>query len=391
MAMSNLKEHATREVRVCIVYRVVQQWRAPIFRRLSEIEGWDLKVFFGCDFPGTKVVSGDGPFGFDAKKLTSIPVRLRAGTDGNVAMPLSVGLPLALARFKPDVIICEGASNLLNNILIYCYAVISRVPVVQWGLGEIRGRKKSRARLATEWLVRAMERRAAAVISYSSFGAAYYERIGVERSRIVTAVNVVDTDARKLELEKLSGCRIERPPGFHILFVGALEKPKRVDVLLETFARLEQEVVNCYLTIVGKGGESEALESYARELGLRNVRFTGQVTAGVSEIFLSADVFVMPGLGGLAVSDALVHGLPVICGVGDGSEADLVESGRNGYWDADLGVEKLYAYLRELADKPQLLQEMKVNASRTIEKFNTGSYVEGIRRAVEIAVARGGH
>ena len=36
---------------------------------------------------------------------------------------------------------------------------------------------------------------------------------------------------------------------------------------------------------------------------------------------------MLPGLGGLAVSDSLVHGLPVIASIADGCEKDLLGTG----------------------------------------------------------------
>jgi glycosyltransferase involved in cell wall biosynthesis len=43
------------------------------------------------------------------------------------------------------------------------------------------------------------------------------------------------------------------------------------------------------------------------------------------------DVFVLPGLGGLAINDAMMCGKPVICGEADGTEKDLIIDGTTGY------------------------------------------------------------
>ncbi len=40
--------------------------------------------------------------------------------------------------------------------------------------------------------------------------------------------------------------------------------------------------------------------------------------------FRKADLFVLPGTGGLALQQAMAYGLPVIAGVADGTQADLV-------------------------------------------------------------------
>ena len=46
--------------------------------------------------------------------------------------------------------------------------------------------------------------------------------------------------------------------------------------------------------------------------------------------FAEADLFVLPGTGGLAVQEAMSHGLPVIVAKGDGTQDDLVRA-ENGW------------------------------------------------------------
>jgi glycosyltransferase involved in cell wall biosynthesis len=46
--------------------------------------------------------------------------------------------------------------------------------------------------------------------------------------------------------------------------------------------------------------------------------------------FAEADLFVLPGTGGLAVQEAMSYGLPVIVAKGDGTQDDLVREG-NGW------------------------------------------------------------
>jgi glycosyltransferase involved in cell wall biosynthesis len=43
------------------------------------------------------------------------------------------------------------------------------------------------------------------------------------------------------------------------------------------------------------------------------------------------NVFVLPGLGGLAINDAMICRRAVICSSADGSEKDLIEDGVTGY------------------------------------------------------------
>jgi glycosyltransferase involved in cell wall biosynthesis len=136
-----------------------------------------------------------------------------------------------------------------------------------------------------------------------------------------------------------------------VLFVGRLQERKRVDALLRACA-VQEENNQPRLVIVGDGPEMDALKRMAAEVYPGAV-FTGaKKTAELADYFLAADLFVLPGTGGLAVQEAMSHGLPVIMGRGDGTNDDLVRPG-NG-WKCP-NPENLGSVLKEaLADLPRL-------------------------------------
>lgn len=324
--------------------------------------------------------------------LRSLKLRLRT-RNGVAVAPVSPGLYPALARYRPDVILCEGPSNLPNNVIAWIYSWFHGVAMVEWGLGAVKGRTPSRLRGLVQPLIAAFERRMDAVVAYSRRGARYYEEIGLPSERIIVATNVVDTDARRAQIDRLDADRLRieahEKTDFIVLFVGALTAEKRVDLLIEGFGRIaghEDESGRLpRLWIVGDGPARKTLEQRAAPLG-DCVRFFGRVTDGVSRLFLAADVFVLPGLGGLAVSDAMVHGLPVIASIGDGAEADLV-SPDVGYLDEDLDADRLAGYLVELRRDPALRKRLAQGAVERIEGgANMESYVESLHAAVRQAI-----
>ena len=63
----------------------------------------------------------------------------------------------------------------------------------------------------------------------------------------------------------------------------------------------------------------------------------------LSSYFFNADVFILPGAGGLAINEALAHGLPIVSTTGDGTIVDLLDQGVNGYFLEDNpSVENIY-------------------------------------------------
>jgi glycosyltransferase involved in cell wall biosynthesis len=382
-------------VKVALSYRVLQHWRTPVFRRLAAWPGVDFLAFHGADFPGTKVVNGKDLSGFRHRQLATIRVGYTTHAR-EVAMPLCPGLPFALARFRPDVILAEGGSNMLNSFLVLAYAKATRTPVVWWTLGEVRYESLSLSQRAFRTVVPWMERRCNAVLGYSSLALAYFDRQGYPKERQFRAVNCVDTELVETRIEAvreeveplrrrlgLEGKRV-------LLYVGALAPYKRLDDAIAAYARLRPRHPDLRFVIVGDGPSRKELERFAASEGAEDVIFTGQVIEGVAAYFQIGDVFVLPGLGGLAISEAMVHGMPVIATEADGSELDLVEEGRNGHLlevgDRDGLTERLDAMLSE----PGRLEAMAAHSRWIIgHRHNIRTYMENVVASLEYAVGEG--
>jgi glycosyltransferase involved in cell wall biosynthesis len=155
------------------------------------------------------------------------------------------------------------------------------------------------------------------LISYSRRGADEYAALGFPRERIFTAYNAVTP-------RPLFPCP-SRPTAFEnkpaILFVGRLQKRKRVDELLHACSEMESKP---RLIIVGDGPDRERLESLAAQV-YPSAEFIGaKHGAELKPYFMTADLFILPGTGGLAVQEAMSYGLPIIVAKGDGTQDDLV-------------------------------------------------------------------
>jgi glycosyltransferase involved in cell wall biosynthesis len=74
------------------------------------------------------------------------------------------------------------------------------------------------------------------------------------------------------------------------------------------------------------------LKRLSINLGINeSVHFSGKIITGISKYFLISNLFVLPGLGGLAIHHAMTHGLAVISGSADGTGQDLIIKNKNGY------------------------------------------------------------
>jgi len=100
---------------------------------------------------------------------------------------------------------------------------------------------------------------------------------------------------------------------------------------LEAFAHVNRKVDRTYLWLVGDGPDLSFFKTKAEDLNLCNIRFWGRIIDDVDKFFAAADIFVLPGIGGLALNQAMFWKTLCICSEADGTEDDLIIDGITGY------------------------------------------------------------
>ena len=152
--------------------------------------------------------------------------------------------------------------------------------------------------------------------------------------------------------------------------VGRLVEWKRVDMLLRVFARLRKRFSDAELLIIGNGPQEQALKACLLQLGIApNVTFLGAIhdPKTLGQYLMASTIYVLAGIGGLSINDAMCFGLPIVCSVGDGTEKVLVRDEVNGKYfrdgDEDDLADNSYRYL---FDNPELCKRMGEKSTEII-------------------------
>ena len=106
-------------------------------------------------------------------------------------------------------------------------------------------------------------------------------------------------------------------------------------------------------------------------LGLTfKIRFVGAVyTPEVLGAYMNeSTVYVLAGMGGLSINDAMSYGKPVICSVCDSTEQDLVKDGKNGFFFEEGDADDLADKIITLFDSPELIKTMGEESERIIRE-----------------------
>ena len=373
-------------VRVAVVYRALPYWRTPLFERLSDSGQLELRVFYGRNVSSAKHTSVDVERSW-ASGLRAIPLRLSVAGE-SLSLPLFPGLLFELYRYKPDVIVTEGASNFMNNLVVYLYRRLFGVKVIWWSLGRLSESRAAGLLLIPRRLLYFGERGADAVLAYSTQGAKYFKSIGYDEHQVTAAINCVGDLPSGLAGGQAQETRsADERREVEVLFVGALTAVKRADVLCSAVQQLRSEGLPVRLVVVGDGPLRAELEANFRGSG---VEFLGKVVDDVDRFFARADIFVLPGLGGLALSQAALHSLPLVSGPADGTERDYVIDGENGVLLETVTVTALTDALRPLVLDEPLRARMGARSAAILAEREIGmdSYARRFVAAVESVTPR---
>lgn len=357
MVASSMKRFSGR---LAVQQRVLPNYRAPFFDLLASACDGGMSLFTGKPRPTEGITTTD--------RLQVTTYRLGRNLHlfgGPLYLCYQSGLLDWLQSWDPDALIVEANPRYLSTPAAVRWMHERKRPVIGWGLGSptVSGIRKQRR---SSFL-----RQFDAMISYSQRGADEYAALGFPLERIFVAHNAVSPPP--------ASPNPDRPPNFNtrpsILFVGRLQARKRIELLLRACARLDS---NPRLVIVGDGPEREKLESLARDI-YPVAEFPGaRHGSELRPYFVEADLFVLPGTGGLAIQEAMSYGLPVIVARGDGTQDDLVRQD-NGWQippdDLDALISTMkdalsdVARLRRMGEESYRIVREEINIEKMVEKF----------------------
>jgi len=357
--------------RLGLQQRVLPAYRAPFFDLLAGACDGGLSIFAGTPREEEAILFTDR-----LEVARHSPARNRNLFSGRAYLCLQPNILSWLEQWDPQALILEANPRLLSNGRASAWMRARRRAVLGWGLGapDVHGPLHGLRR----WIRRRTLSRFDGLIAYSTLGAEQYRSIGFPASRVTVALNsVAPPPPRLLDRAAPSG----RKP--RVLFVGRLQARKRVDLLLEACASLDPRPD---LWIVGDGPALVDLQRQASRLHLE-ARFAGALHGpSLESVFGRADLFVLPGTGGLAVQEAMAHGLPIIAAEGDGTQNDLVRP-ENGWLVPEGDLASLADALRQALREPSRLVEMGRASHRIVaEEVNIEAMVASFLRALAAVV-----
>jgi glycosyltransferase involved in cell wall biosynthesis len=162
-----------------------------------------------------------------------------------------------------------------------------------------------------------------------------------------------------------------------------------VDVLIEATIALHEKYPQTELSIVGDGPELEALKTQAA--GYDFIHFLGGIydPKVLGQITCEAGIYVLAGMGGLSINEAMCFAKPVVCSVADGTEKRLVREGYNGHFFESGSVSSLVSVIEKLFANPDQIAVMGKRSQEIIQnEINIHTVLGNYMEAFLFAIAK---
>ena len=228
---------------------------------------------------------------------------------------------------KYDVLLLEGTTNIINNSYIIPIARILGKKVIWWDSGYSEETRTVKRKII-DFCIKPFIKITHVQMAYSSKGKRYIENhMGGEN--VFLNLNTINTEYfETIKNEVENSIKNHKFDSEHIklLYVGVVEKRKKIEELIHIVQKLNTENPNkkYSLTIIGGGNQLDELKlKYLSS----SIIFQGPIydKEALKAFYFNSDLFVLPGDGGLAILQSLLYGLPVLCIKGaDGTERDYI-------------------------------------------------------------------
>lgn len=354
-------------MKLLCLYQVMFQYRVGTYEAISQLPSVDFELWHGKDVPNSKLKNYKGDVGFRHRILPCwrLPIKTNNGASSQPFFPF---LLFRLIRFNPDVVLAEGASSVFSLSTAFIYSKLFNKKIIMWSMGALAGRNHRGIRGLIQNWIRRIETGANALFVYSTQAENFFIQEGVSPKRIFKAINVIDTNAKINAIREYG--KIEKESGFNVAFVGAINKTKRLELLIDAIYELSHSYCDVKLHIIGDGSYLDSIRDYVIKKRMNNfVVFHGRVTDGLNVMLAKYQVLALPGLGGLAIVDGMISSLPIISGLADGTEKDLIGAD-NGFVTDDMTTEYMKEKLALLHESPELANRL---GEKSFEKI-TGPF-----------------
>jgi glycosyltransferase involved in cell wall biosynthesis len=290
------------------------------------------------------------------------------GLQSSISWKLESTMEKMVSTIKPDIINAHNifffssyvAANIRNKI--NC-PLVTTLHVSD--LGEVKGVPGLLSVAYEKVIGRHIIKKSDKIITVSDSVRKHAIDLGANESSIATIKNAVDTTLFKP--------RNRTSKQLQIVYVGRLVSNKGPEIFLESASQISRLVPNATFTMIGDGPLKTHIIYRIKELGLEDRLEIKPCVPKLSNFLPQYDILIRPttteGLP-LTVLEGMASGLVVIASK-VGGVPEVIEDGVNGFLTKPGSIEEIIKTVNRISKDTQLLNQIKLNARKSMETFNS--------------------
>lgn len=293
-----------------------------------------------------------------------------------------------LRKNRPGAVVLTGYHDLCRiRIILWCRR--HGVPLYIFSDANVASdRERGLWRILKTWYLRWVVRNISGLLICGSAGQAYYRPYGGDAKPSFYVPHETDYEAMDAltaeqidDVRKRYGLRDDRR---YIVYCGRMAQKKRVDLLVDAFARIADERPEWDLLLIGDGPKLESLKQRVPDSLRDRVIWPGFVNDRdtIGCLYRASDVFVLPSENepwGAVVAEACGAGLAVICSDVIGAAQEMCREGVNGRMFRSGDAESLASALIDVTDPDHIDRMREATRDVLAEWRERGDPVKGIR------------
>lgn len=378
--------------KILFVINVISHYQIPLFNRLSQLLGGNIKVVSVRDIPKTRKSLG---WAFNNKAITfSYDILQERGlrlTGRDVLF--SWGIFRVMFDKDVDKVVIGGYYTVTAWITLLIAKIRGLKVILRSGTQRYSVYNHS---AFNTFMKKLFVRYVDTYVVYGTMARDYIIGLGADPAKIWIEYDTVDV-AELQALYQREGGDFEMVrkkwkaelglDGPTIVYVGQLIPRKNVETLLKAAKVLQDRAVSATVVVVGSGSLEDALKQQVADLGLENVKLVGSKPyEDVMKYYMAADLFTAMSLIDpypLVVNEAMSFACPVIVSRNCGNSVDMVDG--NGVVIEDpMDHETLADYAARYLADPQQLRVMGERSFEIIGQYDIENAAQAIYKAIEL-------
>lgn len=366
--------------KVLILYKFLPQYRVEFFDKLRDAllkHDIELVLIYG------KLKNKDAQKN-DERSLTWAVYRenkvLNIGSIGLLWQPCLDMLP------KVDLVIVEQANSLLVNYLLIPLSKVMKFKFAFWGHGaNLQDDPNSIKNKFKYFFLNQSDH----WFAYTKGVEKFLSSKGVTSDKITVVDNAIDTRSLKeqyveLPMESVKDLKIKMGIDSNniALYCGGIYKEKRIDFLIEASKAIKEVVKDFHLIFVGAGQESYKVEEASENYDW--IHYVG-AKFGSDRVayFKMSELFLMPGLVGLAILDAFATQTPMVTTdfPYHSPEIEYLENGENGIITSN-SIEDYSKLVIDLFQNQEKIWSLKEGCLKSSALYSTENMVENFKNGI---------